>query len=131
MSFRKGFALRSVEEEHLDAIGSFTRGSAKKRKGKKNTNTEDNNAAHDLNAIFGDEDNSIAMNHFDMTQRTSRSPSPGGDVVQVADDEQQMEFNGGVIEVRQSRIKAPMIKKAIAAILSSNDVSSFKHTIFS
>ncbi|KAI1725873.1 condensin complex subunit 2 domain-containing protein [Ditylenchus destructor] len=129
VSFRKGFALRSVEEEHLDAIGSFTRGSAKKRKGKKNTNTEDNNAAHDLNAIFGDEDNSIAMNHFDMTQRTSRSPSPGGDVVQVADDEQQMEFNGGVIEVRQSRIKAPMIKKAIAAILSSNDldVSALKN----
>ncbi|KAI1732378.1 condensin complex subunit 2 domain-containing protein [Ditylenchus destructor] len=120
VSFRKGFALRSVEQEHVDAVTSFTRGSAKRRRGKKNTNGEDINAGHDLNAIFGDEDNSIAMNHFDMTQRSSRSPSPGGDVP-AADDEQQMEFNGGVIEVRQTRIKAPMIKKAIAAIISSND----------
>lgn len=40
-------------------------------------------------------------------------------------EEKQLEFNGGIIKIRQSRVKAPMVKKAIALILSSKEVYYF------
>lgn len=36
--------------------------------------------------------------------------------------EEQLEFNGGVIKIHQSRVKAPAVKKAIVSILSTTEV---------
>lgn len=39
------------------------------------------------------------------------------------DDPNQLEFNGGIIKTCQSRVKAPMVKRAIAAVLSNKEVT--------
>lgn len=41
-----------------------------------------------------------------------------------AAEDEELQFNGGVIRVRQARIRAPLVKRAIAQILSSSEVSS-------
>jgi hypothetical protein len=42
-----------------------------------------------------------------------------------AAEDEELQFNGGVIRVRQARIRAPLVKRAIAQILSSSEVSLF------
>ncbi len=61
-----------------------------------------------------DMDDGASMDSVELIGK-SRLPRP-------ADDE-ELQFNGGVIRVRQARIRAPLVKKALAHILSSPEVS--------
>lgn len=90
---------------------------------------EDMEEYHDANDDFDlSFMNNNQNNDYDIelpeNEYHSNSGSPTRGLLAGYEKDDQLAFNGGIIKVCQSRIKAPMVKRAIAAVISNKEVKS-------
>lgn len=74
--------------------------------------SDNENEYQDAFDDFGESDDIDAQNIYKQKES----------IVADIKAEEHLEFNGEIIKIRQSRVKAPMVKRAISSILSSREV---------
>lgn len=124
---RDNFSIKYIDDQYKEFFEYYFQQNKTKAKVESNKNCEKDTAASNnylsLDDFAHDSSNDEyedALNEFEFD--TDNNYNKNDNLMADIKAEEHLEFNGGIIKIRQSRVKAPMVKKAIALILSSKEV---------